>query len=435
MRHDKQRLSLYELNSLVREVIEMEMPGAYWVEAEVSELREVGGHCYMGLIQKDIHNNTPIAKASAKCWRNTWLRIKDRFVSETGKMPQQGMKMLLQVNAQFHENYGFSWIVSDIDPTFTLGDMAAKRQQILRTLEQEGVINDNKALALPLFTQRIAVISSATAAGYGDFCNHLAENEYGYVFHTQLFEAIMQGEGVEASVIAAIDRIQDSERPFDCIVITRGGGATSDLSGFDALNLARKITYCPVPVITAIGHDRDESVLDIISHTRLKTPTAAAAFLIDRLREVEIRIDEANQRIVSVVKRKLEGESARLSHLSLRIPSLFAIVRTSQTAILDALNMRMANAARQSTLRQNHRIGQLTLKLSPAVSRIISRELHRTELLESRLAGLDPQRVLDRGFSITTYNGKAVRNPAEIPENAVIQTRLKQGVIASKVVR
>ena len=305
MKANNPHLTLFELNQLVRELIETEMPHEYWVEAEISELREVGGHCYMDLIQKDIYNNTPVAKASARCWRSSWNGIKARFIRVTQKTPRQGMKMLLKVSAQFHENYGFSWIVSDIDPTFTLGDMAAKRQQILRQLEAEGVINANKELPLPLFTQRIAVISSATAAGYGDFCKHLSENEHGYVFQTQLFEAVMQGEGVEQSIIAAINRIEDQTAPFDCIVITRGGGATSDLSGFDALDLARKIAYCSLPVITAIGHDRDESVLDIISNTRLKTPTAAAAFFIDRLREVEIRIDDAHQRILRAVEESL----------------------------------------------------------------------------------------------------------------------------------
>lgn len=418
----------------MREVIETDLADEYWVEAELSEIREVGGHCYMDLIQKDIHNNTPIAKASAKCWRNSWNPIKARFVKETGKVPQQGMKMLLKVFAQFHENYGFSWIVTDVDPNFTLGDMAAKRQIILRILEAEGVINDNKSLKMPLFAQRIAVISSATAAGYGDFCNHLAENEYGYCFHTELFEAIMQGEGVEASIISAIERVLDSESHFDCIVITRGGGATSDLSGFDALNLARTITYCPLPVITAIGHDRDESVLDIISNKRLKTPTAAAAFLIDRLREVDLRIDEANQRIVRVVRQVVQREQLRLSHLALRIPSLFAVVKVQQSAKIEALFMRMVNASHQTLMSHRHHIDQMSQRLMPMARQIIDRERHRTEMLANRVMGLDPQRLLDRGYSITTYQGRALKDTNNLPEGAIIKTRLRQGVISSQVV-
>ncbi len=419
---------------MVRELIETEMPHEYWVEAEVSELREVGGHCYMDLIQKDIFNNTPVAKASARCWRSSWNGIKARFVRVTHKVPGPGMKMLLKVSAQFHENYGFSWIVSDIDPTFTLGDMAAKRQQILRQLEAEGIIYYNKELVLPLFTQRIAVISSATAAGYGDFCNHLDENEHGYVFYTQLFEAVMQGEGLEQSIIAAINRIEDQAAHFDCIVITRGGGATSDLSGFDALDLARKVAICSLPVITAIGHDRDESVLDIISSTRLKTPTAAAAFFIDRLREVEIRIDDAHQRILRAVDQTVSKEKLRLNHLALRIPSLFAIAKTRQNAKIDTLFMRAVNACNRTTTNKRHRIEQLAQTIPPAVLRKLSQEKHRLEMLASKVSNLDPQLLLDRGYSITTFEGKAVKDSTLLPVDAIIETRLKSGRLTSKVI-
>ena len=197
-------ITLYELNSLLREVIESEMPNEYWVEAELSECRENRGHCFMELIQKDDRNATPIAKASAKCWASKWMMIRPYFERTTGQQLHVGMKLLLKVYAQFHEAYGFSWIVTDIDPTFTLGDMARKRQEIIRQLKEEGVFDLQKELSLPLFCQHIAVISSQTAAGYGDFCNQLADNPYGFVFSTQLFRAIMQGEGVEQSVIAAL---------------------------------------------------------------------------------------------------------------------------------------------------------------------------------------------------------------------------------------
>ncbi len=432
---DNQRLTLLELNRLVRDIIELKMPDEYWVEAEISEIREVKGHCYMGLIQKDIYNNTPIAKASATCWRNNWNGIRARFIKVTNQMPQPGMKVLLKVSAQFHENYGFSWIVSDIDPSFTLGDMAAKREKILRQLKMEGVINDNKGLPLPMFIQRIAVISSATAAGYGDFCNHLLENEYGYYFHTQLFESTMQGEGVEASVIAALDKIIKKESEFDCIVITRGGGATSDLSGFDTLDLARNIANCPLPIITAIGHDRDESVIDIISNTRLKTPTAAAAFFIDRLREVEIRIDDANQRIIRTVQKTISAEKLKLNNLSLRIPALFAVVESKQRSVIDKLFMRAVNASENTILKRQHHIDKLTQLLQPTALRVLRQENHRMELLVSKVSALDPQRLLDRGYSITTYQGRAVKDPALLPSGSVIETRLKKGKLTSKVIK
>ena len=239
MSSSKKIVTLYELNRLVSKVIESEMPNEYWVEAELSECRESRGHCYMELIQKDERTATPIAKASAKCWANKWMLIRPGFERTTGQRLHAGMKVLLKVFAQFHEAYGFSWIVTDIDPTYTLGDMVRKRQEIIRQLKEEGVFDLQKELQLPLFCQRIAVISSETAAGYGDFCNQLADNPYGFQFQTRLFPAIMQGEGVEQSIINALGRIfseysddsEDSDIPFDCVVIIRGGGATSDMSG------------------------------------------------------------------------------------------------------------------------------------------------------------------------------------------------------------
>ena len=219
----------------------------------------------MELIEKDEKSATPIAKASAKCWANKWSVIRPYFERTTGQVLHAGMKVLLKVYAQFHEAYGFSWIVTDIDPTYTLGDMARKRQEIIRKLKEEGVFDLQKGLELPVFCQRIAVISSETAAGYGDFCNQLADNPYGFQFETSLFPAIMQGEGVEQSIIAALEKIYSLTTTFDCVVIIRGGGATSDMSGFDTLALAENVANFPIPIITGIGHDRDEKICEFIN--------------------------------------------------------------------------------------------------------------------------------------------------------------------------
>ena len=235
----KKSVTLYELNNLIKEVIESELSNEYWVEAELSECRENRGHCYMELIQKDERTATPIAKASAKCWASKWLVIKPYFERTTGQRLSAGMKVLLKVYAQFHEAYGFSWIVTDIDPTYTMGDMARKRQEIIRQLKAEGVFDLQKELSLPLFCQRIAVISSETAAGYGDFCNQLADNPYGFQFRTWLFPAIMQGEGIEKSIIEALNRINAVCDDFDAVVIIRGGGATSDMQPVLAVQLSR----------------------------------------------------------------------------------------------------------------------------------------------------------------------------------------------------
>ena len=234
-------LSLFELNSLVADVIDATLSRSYWVEAELSEARENRGHCYMELIEKNEGSNVPIARASAKCWSNIWTLIKPAFVRITGQEIRAGMKVMLQVHAQFHPQYGFSWIVDDINPEYTMGDMMRKRQEIIRQLKAEGVFDLQKELCLPMFAQRIAVISSETAAGYGDFCNQLETNDYGFYFHVELFPAIMQGDSVEQSIINALNQINSREEHFDCVVIIRGGGATADLSGFDTLNLAENV--------------------------------------------------------------------------------------------------------------------------------------------------------------------------------------------------
>ena len=426
-------LSLSELNGLVRDVLESYLPKWYWVKAEISELREVGGHCYIELIEKDERTNTPIAKAHACCWRTRWNIVRSHF-ERVAQMPlSRGMKTLFQVHAQFHENYGFSWIIENIDPTFTLGDMARKRQAIVRQLKAEGVFDDNHNLPLPIFTQRIAVISSAGAAGYGDFTNQLANNEFGYYFTTTLFTAVMQGEEVESSVISALNRIHEQQDLFDCVVITRGGGATSDLSGFDALDLARNVANFPLPVITAIGHERDESVLDMIAKVRVKTPTAAAAFLIDHLHQVDMLIDNARERIVRYVEQRMRTETNRIEHLSVRIPSLFAVVRTAQTSRLDHLQHRMSMALLSKLERNGEVVRQLESRLQPAIERKMMSERHRLELLTQRTTALDPQRILDRGYSITLHQGKAVRDASSLSAGDTIETRLSNGEIRSVV--
>ena len=376
---------MLELNRMVRESIECEMPEEYWVEAELSECRETRGHCYMELIQKDELSATPVAKAQAKCWANKWLTIRPYFERITGQQLHAGMKVLLQVYPQFHEAYGFSWIVNDIDPTYTIGDMARKRQEIIKKLKDEGVFDLQKELQLPMFCQRIAVISSQTAAGYGDFCNQLADNPYGFKFETQLFPATMQGEGVEQSIISALERIYDTD--YDCVVIIRGGGATSDMSGFDTLALAENVANFPIPIITGIGHERDESILDMVSHTRVKTPTAAAAFLIEHLKEVLDVIDNSQDRITR----------------------FFSLVKTRQESKLDMLEQRMRTS----------------------IDRRLTSESHKLELISEKLKALDPTLLLARGYSITMHNGHAVKDASSLAPGTEIETRLAKGTIHS----
>ena len=390
------RYTLRELNLMVRDAIEMELPDEYWVEAELSECRERSGHCYMELIEKDEHTNTPVARASAKCWRQTWQLLQPHFERATGQPLHAGLKVLLHVSAQFHEAYGFSWIVTDIDPTYTIGDMARKRQEIIRQVKEEGVFDLQRDLSIPMFAKRIAVISAAGAAGYGDFVRQLEDNEYGFKFEVQLFPAIMQGEQVESSIINALEQIYSLtatssplNSPFDVVCILRGGGATADLSGFDTLPLAENVAQFPLPIITGIGHERDESILDMVSNSRVKTPTAAAALLIDNLLQVLTRIDSAQQRITMAISQQFATQKARLDSLQTLLPVL--------------------------------------------AQRLLSNARHRLELMEMQLQSYDPQLLLRRGYSITLHNGRAVRNPQQLKAGDEIETRVEKGIIKSIV--
>ena len=440
----EKRLTLYELNNLVREVLECEMPDEYWVEAELSECREARGHCYMELIQKDERNATPIAKASARCWASKWMLVRPYFERTTGQRLHAGMKVLLKVYAQFHEAYGFSWIVTDIDPTYTLGDMARKRQEIIRQLKEEGVFDLQKELQLPLFCQRIAVISSETAAGYGDFCNQLADNPYGFKFETHLFPAIMQGEGVEQSIIDALGKIYSeysdysehsdySDCPFDCVVIIRGGGATSDMSGFDTLALAENVANFPLPIITGIGHDRDESILDMVSHTRVKTPTAAAAFLIDHLKTIMDILNDSQEQIVRLAQQKLTYYKSQFSAIAEVLPRLFSNVKVRQEARLDALNNRLILSSGNRLSALNSRLSTLAEHLPILLDRRLMAEKHRLQLIEEKAKSLDPALLLSRGYSITMKDGKIVRDPQTLRHGDEIETRLEKGTIKSIV--
>ena len=428
-------LSLFELNSLVADVIDSTMSRSYWVQAELSEARENRGHCYMELIEKNEGSNAPIARASAKCWSNVWMLIKPAFIRMTGQEVRAGMKVMLQVHAQFHPQYGFSWIVDDINPEYTMGDMMRKRQDIIRQLKAEGVFELQKELHFPIFAQRIAVISSETAAGYGDFCNQLETNEYELYFHVELFSAVMQGDHVEQSIINALNQINSREDDFDCVVIIRGGGATADLSGFDTLSLAENVANFPLPIVTGIGHERDESVLDMVSFQRVKTPTAAAAYLIDHLASTLMRVENAQTQIVDSVRRALEVEKMRIQHIGIHIPVLFSVVRTKQEARLDGLSQRLLMKLKETMKQTNFHLSTLQSRILPTLQNRLSIEQHRLEILEQRARLLDPSLPLKRGYSITLCNGKTVRNAKDLKIGDTIITRLEKGEVESRVER
>lgn len=424
-------VTLFELNNLVREVISSTLSEEYWVEAELSEVHEVRGHCYMELIQKELFSNTPVAKASAKCWKNKWSLLREKFEKVTREGLKPGMKVLLKVYADFHEAYGFAWIVTDINPEFTMGDMARKRQEIIDTLKREGVFELQKELVLPQFAQRIAVISSENAAGYGDFCHQLADNPQQLKFYTRLFPAVMQGEGVEESVIGALNSINENIEKFDAVVIIRGGGATSDLSGFDTLRLAENVANFPIPIITGIGHDRDESIVDMVAHTKVKTPTAAAALLIDHLNLVLERLLDAQAELIAAVRHRSELEQARLVRMSEKIPMLFSLVKTRQEQRIERHLANITAALNDKLSREHHRLSLIESQFGPTLLQQLTRENYRLQLLQQRLEALNPQRLLQRGYSITLCKGKVVKDVRQLKAGDEIETKLANGKITS----
>ncbi|WP_455584163.1 exodeoxyribonuclease VII large subunit [Bacteroides sp.] len=410
----QETLTLFELNALVRQSLEQCLPDEYWIQAELSDVRSnATGHCYLEFVQKDPRSNNLIAKARGTVWSNVYRLLKPYFEEATGQLFASGIKVLVKVTVQFHELYGYTLTVQDIDPTYTLGDMARRRREILRQLEEEGVLTLNKELEMPVLPQRIAVISSATAAGYGDFCHQLQYNSRGFFFYTELFSALMQGNQVEESVLAALDCINHRLDDFDVVVIIRGGGATSDLSGFDTYLLAAACAQFPLPIITGIGHERDDTVLDSVAHTRVKTPTAAAELLISRMDEAADQLEYLSARLQEGASAFLEREYRRLSSCQSRIPSL--VVRRLSDARLRLLTL-------HKDLMQSSTV-------------MLSRQRHRLELLQQRISDASPDKLLSRGYSITLKNGIPVTDVSCISPGDEITTRLHKGELTSIVNR
>lgn len=428
-------LSLVELNMLVRRSVRACLPDEYWVQAELSDVRSnYSGHCYLEFVQKDSKSNALVAKARGIIWNNVYSRLKPFFERETGQLFVSGIKVLVKVTVDFHELYGYSLTVVDIDPTYTLGDMARRRKEIISRLESEGILTLNKELELPVLAQRIAVISSATAAGYGDFCNQLEHNSYGFVFYPHLFQAVMQGDKVELSIIAALEKIYQTQEKWDVVVIIRGGGATSDLSGFDTYNLAAHCAQFPLPVLTGIGHERDDTVLDVVSHTRVKTPTAAAEFLINHLRGTAEALDGYASFINQTIPDILQREKERLERCVSRIPSQVEIRLQREVFRQERLFKRMELAWQSRLMREEHRL-DLSLRIAGALQTRLQREKHRLELFEQRVNAASPDVLLKRGYSITLNNGKAVTDASLLKDGDEIVTRLAKGEIRSKVIK
>lgn len=449
-------ITLFDLNSQVRQTLKERFAAVVWVTAEIADVKENrSGHCYLELADKKEEDESVIAVARGIIWAFTYKMIKPYFEQSTGRGLEKGMKVLLQVEVVFHELYGYSLNIKDIDPTFTVGDLERKKREILMQLENDGIIDMNKELEMPPVPKTIAVISSPTAAGYGDFMNHLKNNPYGYKFHVKLFPAVMQGDRTTESVIGALDRVYEYESVFDVVVIIRGGGSQTDLGSFDSYDMAANVAQFPLPVIAGIGHERDDTIVDRVAYLKVKTPTAAAAFLIDAFQETEARLDELQGDFTDEVEDVLASEKTRqLLYMSdfkrltqsvlennrnkMRLLSqqfehgtkLFVHNRNSD---FDKVRSRISGRMVLSLERQGVLLDNFRGKMAVAAHILLAGQKSVLELAEAKIRFADPENVLERGFSITRINGQAVRDAAHVKEGDTVETVLFKGTIKSIV--
>jgi len=405
-------LTLLELNKLIREELKYAFPDSYWIIAEISDLRiNASGHCYLELIDKDEKHENILARNKANIWQSAFRLIKPYFESTTGRNLDPGIKILFNATVEYHEIYGFSLNIIDIDPTYTIGDLEKKRQEIIRKLVDDGIFDMNKSLPLPLVPQKIAVISSDTAAGFGDFSDQLLSNPDNYYFDLQLFPAVMQGTQAEESIILALDNIFTSTVEFDLVLIVRGGGSKSDLSCFDSYSLASNIAQFPIPVVTGIGHERDESIADMVAHTKMKTPTAAAEYLISLLSNFEKYINSVHDRIISITNNIL------VEHLRK----------------IDRYSSLLNQTIKLSIERNKNHLNECRRMIVNSSRKYFSENKSRLELFSKSSSFLDPVSILKRGYSISYINGKLVKSIRNIARDDLLQTRLSDGTIKSLV--
>ena len=430
---DEQALSLVELNQRIHMTLEQAFPDCYWVRAEMSDVREnnASGHCYLEFVEKDPRSGQLLAKVRGTIWAKTFRLLKPYFELETGQRFVSGLKVLVQVTVEFHELYGLSLTVVDIDPAYTLGDMARKRLEIIRQLQEEGVFGLNKELPLPTLPRRVALISSPTAAGYEDFMNQLQHNRAGYPFYVKLFPALMQGERTEESVIAALDRIYAHQELFDVVALLRGGGATSDLNSFDSYLLAANCAQFPLPILTGIGHERDDTVVDLVAHTRLKTPTAVAEFLIRRMDQAAQAVEELQQAVSQSVSLRLLQEKQRLQSYATRFPVMVGQRIERNRTLLHQLGAKLPTMAHGFVERKQAEIDRLAMRLRNAVTTHLAEKKRFLQLQEQFVRMASPDYILRRGYSLTLREGKIIKRAEELQVGEELTTRFMDGEVRS----
>ena len=424
--------TLSELNTSIKTTLELAFPESVWVVAEISEIRcNTKGHCYLELVERE--EEETIAQIRANIWAYTFRSIASKFEKATGESLKQGMKVLLQVNVTFHEVYGLSLNIKDIDPTYSLGELARKKREIIDRLTKEGLINLNKLIPLPLVPQRIAVISSVTAAGYGDFINHINDNPYGYkIFHT-LYQSSMQGQEAEASIIAALSKIKEYRDIYDAVVIVRGGGSQIDLSCFDTYGLAVEVAKFPLPVITGIGHERDDTIVDIVAHTKLKTPTAVAEFLLSGMSSFEERLLNAQRTLIHLIEESMKEENHRFQYLVQHFRHIVRDRFSGEMNRMETVLHKLIHGTTQSMNSNNNRLKLDMSRIVGGLNILFEQQENKIKHCSQAIRLLDPVNVLRRGYSITYFKEKALKDSADLHEGDIIRTKVYKGTVRSKV--
>ncbi len=405
-------IALSELTEQVQQAIRTNFDSIVWIRAEVSELREhTGGHCYLELVEKDTNSDALISKVKATIWASTYRILKPYFESSTGQVLRSGLNILVAVTVDFHGIYGFSLNIRDIDPTFTIGELAARRLQIIRQLETDGIVDMNRELEFPILPRRLAVISSPTAAGYGDFCDQLKNDPSHFAFYIKLFPSIMQGDQAESSIIASLEKIYAHADLFDVVIIIRGGGANTDLACFDAYDLALNCAQFPLPIVSGIGHQRDNTILDMVAHTNVKTPTAAAEFLISTMQDAEFIILNLLGNIQELVHQQIENQDRKL----------------------DQWQFRIKQTLRNHLLQKSHRLENVQTRFHSTLKVQLMKQNNKIMLFEKNIEPFSPVFLLKHGFTLTTLNGKRITSSKQIKVGDKIRTFVHDGDFESEV--
>ena len=425
-------LSLHELTQRIAAVVNSSFEEPIWIVAELSDVRvAANGHCYMTLIEKEPRRGTTLASVRGMIWANRWWLLRDSFEQQTGQSFASGLKVMIQVLVSMHELYGLSLNILDIDPTYTLGELARRRLEILKQLKEEGVIDMNRELPFPILPRRIAIISAEGAAGYGDFLKQLSQNTFGLKFYCHLFPATMQGQQTESSVIAALERIFEVQDYFDVVVIIRGGGATVDLASFDSYQLAFNVANFPIPVITGIGHDRDETVLDHVAHTSVKTPTAAAALLIDRMAEQLQKVLDLQKEIKDHLEQRMNDERQRLQRFGNAIRNTH-VTLTQQISRLEMMGQKIQGSAHQRILRENNRLEMMSQTIRLHIGQHMQRDKDKLSFFEKTIQMAQPDNILKRGFSITRLDGHAIKSASSVPQGSMLKIQTADGELTAQ---